>query len=388
MSATIQHLPRIDSKNPVTDGDNIMDTAEVSSNAALLAPATAPTKPPPSSDSDSIVLLDRSSSSSSNSMRFSASDSEHDDAATGNADAHLPALVAQADEEDEKLLDIVVAYINNEAKLGDAVAAELVRRGVLDEVEGQELGTGGAVAAEPAEPESARQSTDAESVSTEPQHAKPEIISAGEIDLRTTESIFEPAARDASSVIPTARVDSLLHPELPPKPVAELDVQHASAIETDLLIERGTPIAENILSLDATTAAELLEEPTVPSLVADDLTSTTPPPAPSQPAEPTSILQEIWASIFTPGVNPRVQSAMNLSFAGLFVSLAMLAVVTRGNIHVFGLMGVAVCLFASVQWFVGELAKMPPPPATYEEAVEGNSRLDAAVAAAVHEKNE
>ncbi|KAI8588736.1 ER protein Pkr1-domain-containing protein, partial [Geranomyces variabilis] len=62
------------------------------------------------------------------------------------------------------------------------------------------------------------------------------------------------------------------------------------------------------------------------------------------------ILQEIWASIFTPGVNPRVQSAMNMSFAGLFVSLAMLAVVTGGNIHVFGLMGVAVCLFASVQW--------------------------------------
>ncbi|KAJ3170563.1 SMK killer toxin resistance protein [Geranomyces variabilis] len=322
-------------------------------------------------------------------MRFSASDSEHDDAATADADAHLPALVAQADEEDEKLLDIVVAYTNNEAKLGDAVAAELVRRGVLDEVEGQKLGTGGAVAAEPAEPESTRQSTEgAESVSTEPQHAKPEDISAGENDLRTTESIVEPAARNASSVIPTARVDSLLHPELPTKPVAELDGQHASAIETALLPERGTPLAENISSLDATTAAELLKEPTVPSLVADDLTSTTPPPAPSQPAEPTSILQEIWASIFTPGVNPRVQSAMNMSFAGLFVSLAMLAVVTGGNIHVFGLMGVAVCLFASVQWFVGELAKMPPPPATYEEAVEGNPRLHPAVAAAVHEKNE
>ncbi|KAI8909434.1 ER protein Pkr1-domain-containing protein, partial [Powellomyces hirtus] len=64
------------------------------------------------------------------------------------------------------------------------------------------------------------------------------------------------------------------------------------------------------------------------------------------------ILEEIWNSVFTPGVNSRVQGAMNMSFAGLFVSLTALAVVTGGNLHVIALIGIAGCLFASVQWWV------------------------------------
>lgn len=72
------------------------------------------------------------------------------------------------------------------------------------------------------------------------------------------------------------------------------------------------------------------------------------PPAQTPPS--TGIFEEIWNSIFTPGVNSRVQRVMNFSFAGLFVSLGALAVATGGNIHVLALIGIAGCLFVSVQW--------------------------------------
>ncbi|KNC98357.1 uncharacterized protein SPPG_06065 [Spizellomyces punctatus DAOM BR117] len=87
------------------------------------------------------------------------------------------------------------------------------------------------------------------------------------------------------------------------------------------------------------------------------------PPTEQQPAHDVGILEEIWNSIFTPGVNSRVQGVMNLSFAGLFLSLTALAVATGGNMHVLALMAIAICLFLSVQWFLRELARMPPPPA-------------------------
>ncbi|TPX64281.1 hypothetical protein SpCBS45565_g06015 [Spizellomyces sp. 'palustris'] len=85
-------------------------------------------------------------------------------------------------------------------------------------------------------------------------------------------------------------------------------------------------------------------------------------PTEQQPAHDVGILEEIWNSIFTPGVNSRVQGVMNLSFAGLLLSLTALAVATGGNMHVLALMAIAVCLFLSVQWFLRELARMPPPP--------------------------
>ncbi|KAI9013309.1 hypothetical protein BC832DRAFT_520135, partial [Gaertneriomyces semiglobifer] len=62
------------------------------------------------------------------------------------------------------------------------------------------------------------------------------------------------------------------------------------------------------------------------------------------------IIEEVWNSIFTPGINSRVQGFMNLVFVGLFLSLSMLAFATGGNVHVFALLGIAICLFACVQW--------------------------------------
>ncbi|KAJ3190368.1 hypothetical protein HDU85_000664 [Gaertneriomyces sp. JEL0708] len=80
------------------------------------------------------------------------------------------------------------------------------------------------------------------------------------------------------------------------------------------------------------------------------------------PERQPSIIEEVWNSIFTPGINSRVQGFMNLVFVGLFLSLGMLAFATGGNIHVFALLGIAICLFACVQWFIRELAKLPPVP--------------------------
>ncbi|KAJ3041916.1 hypothetical protein HDV00_008425 [Rhizophlyctis rosea] len=76
-----------------------------------------------------------------------------------------------------------------------------------------------------------------------------------------------------------------------------------------------------------------------------------------------NIVEEIWESIFTPGVNERVRSVINMCFVGLFLSLGSLAIATKGNIHVLALMGIAGGLFFSLQWFLTELAKLPPPDA-------------------------
>ncbi|KAI9105547.1 ER protein Pkr1-domain-containing protein [Phlyctochytrium arcticum] len=84
----------------------------------------------------------------------------------------------------------------------------------------------------------------------------------------------------------------------------------------------------------------------------------------SQPAAPLSLLEDIYASLFVPGVTPRVQQLMNMAFAGLFISLSALAVATGGNWHVLALLAIAVALFLSVQWFLKELAAIQPPQNT------------------------
>ncbi|RKP25966.1 ER protein Pkr1-domain-containing protein, partial [Syncephalis pseudoplumigaleata] len=80
----------------------------------------------------------------------------------------------------------------------------------------------------------------------------------------------------------------------------------------------------------------------------------------------------LWTSIFTPGANSQLLLAMNVSFVALFLSLLFLLLATGGNGHVFALLFIAMGLFASVQWFVRELAAVraaneadtPPPPTT------------------------
>ncbi|RKO94446.1 hypothetical protein BDK51DRAFT_11695, partial [Blyttiomyces helicus] len=62
------------------------------------------------------------------------------------------------------------------------------------------------------------------------------------------------------------------------------------------------------------------------------------------------LIEEIWASILTPGVNPRVQNVIDLAFGALGVSLVTLAVLTGGNVHVLALLTISAGLFASLRW--------------------------------------
>ena len=61
-------------------------------------------------------------------------------------------------------------------------------------------------------------------------------------------------------------------------------------------------------------------------------------------------MSAILDSLFQPGLNAPMQRAMNASFAGLLLVLLALALLTRGNVHVCALMGIALALWASVGW--------------------------------------
>ncbi|PWN18097.1 hypothetical protein BCV69DRAFT_295511 [Microstroma glucosiphilum] len=77
-----------------------------------------------------------------------------------------------------------------------------------------------------------------------------------------------------------------------------------------------------------------------------------------------SFIQPIIDSLFSPGLNNPTQRIMNQCFYGLFATLLSLLIGTGGNPHVLFLNVVAVCLWASVNWFVAELARMTPPPSS------------------------
>ncbi|MBW0488534.1 hypothetical protein O181_028249 [Austropuccinia psidii MF-1] len=56
--------------------------------------------------------------------------------------------------------------------------------------------------------------------------------------------------------------------------------------------------------------------------------------------------------------NDKLVRAMDLSFVGLLLTLFGLACITQWNMHVLALMLVAICLWASVRFFVSELGRM------------------------------
>lgn len=65
------------------------------------------------------------------------------------------------------------------------------------------------------------------------------------------------------------------------------------------------------------------------------------------------MLGDIVDSIFTPGTNSGLIRAMDMSFYALFVTLAALVVMTRGNGHVCALFALSIGLFVSIKWCVG-----------------------------------
>ncbi|KAK9709551.1 hypothetical protein K7432_008970 [Basidiobolus ranarum] len=73
--------------------------------------------------------------------------------------------------------------------------------------------------------------------------------------------------------------------------------------------------------------------------------------------EKKGFMEEIWLSIFTPGVNGSVVKAMNLSFIASLVSLAFLAYSTGGDIHAIIVFVITSCLFVAVNLLVKELEK-------------------------------
>lgn len=74
--------------------------------------------------------------------------------------------------------------------------------------------------------------------------------------------------------------------------------------------------------------------------------------ATTRQSQPRSMLADIIDSIFTPGTNSGLIRAMDMSFYALFVVLATMVVLTRGNGHVCALFALSVGLFASIKWCV------------------------------------
>ncbi|KAK0527285.1 hypothetical protein OC835_005022 [Tilletia horrida] len=72
-----------------------------------------------------------------------------------------------------------------------------------------------------------------------------------------------------------------------------------------------------------------------------------------------STIDAIFEGIMQPGASAPTVHLMNYTFYALFLSLAGLVFLTSGNIHVVFLLAVSVGLWASINWFVSELAKMP-----------------------------
>ncbi|KAJ3285825.1 hypothetical protein HDU76_008081, partial [Blyttiomyces sp. JEL0837] len=70
---------------------------------------------------------------------------------------------------------------------------------------------------------------------------------------------------------------------------------------------------------------------------------------------PPTVLEEVWLSIFEPGMNSRVVMVMDICFYCLFASLFLLLVASGFSGHVVFLMVIAGGLFASVKWFLAEL---------------------------------
>ncbi|KAJ2370091.1 hypothetical protein H4S02_002068 [Coemansia sp. RSA 2611] len=79
-------------------------------------------------------------------------------------------------------------------------------------------------------------------------------------------------------------------------------------------------------------------------------------PASAAPAESAGVFRDVINSIFEPGVNRGVLVVMNCAFLGLFAILVYLLFATRFNLHVCALTVIAVLLFASIQWFIVEVA--------------------------------
>ncbi|KAG5362665.1 V-type ATPase assembly factor pkr1 [Yarrowia sp. B02] len=66
---------------------------------------------------------------------------------------------------------------------------------------------------------------------------------------------------------------------------------------------------------------------------------------------------DLWESIFTPGTTPTLVKATHGSFVLLILSLLFL-MWNALNIHTVMLLIIALCLWGTLTWFIGEVAKL------------------------------
>lgn len=78
---------------------------------------------------------------------------------------------------------------------------------------------------------------------------------------------------------------------------------------------------------------------------------------------------ELWESVFTPGTSPALVQATHGSFVLLTMSLIWMVYTSR-SIHFFNLLIIALCLWASVTWFLSELAKEKSKLKTNEQLLQ------------------
>ncbi|ORX80094.1 hypothetical protein K493DRAFT_270945 [Basidiobolus meristosporus CBS 931.73] len=90
----------------------------------------------------------------------------------------------------------------------------------------------------------------------------------------------------------------------------------------------------------------------------------TPPATEVTKVEKKGLFEEIWISVFNPGVNDTVVKAMNLSFVASLFSLGFLSYSTGGNIHTIIVFVTTACLFVAINFFVKELQKVEVAPST------------------------
>ncbi|KDR83337.1 hypothetical protein GALMADRAFT_109699 [Galerina marginata CBS 339.88] len=77
--------------------------------------------------------------------------------------------------------------------------------------------------------------------------------------------------------------------------------------------------------------------------------------------EPQSEDTSFFANILTPGssLHPTFLLVVDCAFLILLLVFVVLALLTSGNPHIFALMVIELCLWASVKWFVNELKQIP-----------------------------
>jgi hypothetical protein len=102
--------------------------------------------------------------------------------------------------------------------------------------------------------------------------------------------------------------------------------------DTDTMVEQGEKVAVDVFSVPTASQSHGFLMGLEPSS-----------------ANP-SLAEEVWLSIFTPGLNVRMQGLMHATFAALFLSLVTLFVLTDFNLHVLFLLVVAICLYTTTVW--------------------------------------